>query len=46
MKHTAVVVVGADAWAETLRICLALAVGYDVIMVLASWVLYDFVVAA
>ena len=46
VSATTAVVVGADAWAETLRTGLALAVGYDVIMVLASWVLYDFVVAA
>ena len=39
-------VVGADAWAETLRTGLALAVGYDAIMVQVCWVLYDFVVAA
>ena len=46
VSATTAVVVGADAWVETLRVGLALAVGYDVIMVLASWVLYDFVVAA
>ena len=41
------VVVGADAWAGKLRTGLAFAVGYDaIIMALASWVLYDFVVAS
>ena len=46
VSGTTAVMVGAEGWQETLRIALALAVGYDVIMVLVSWVLYDFVVSA
>ena len=43
---TTAVVVGGDAMAEMLPASLALAAGYDVIMVLASWVLYDFVIGS
>ena len=40
------VLVGAQGWMLTLRTSLALACGYDVIMLLVSWVLYDFAVSA
>lgn len=36
--------VGGEVFAEGFMTSLALAAGYDVIMILASWVLYDFVV--
>ena len=45
VSGTTAVIVGADGWQDTLRIALALSAGYDVIMVLVSWVLYDFVVS-
>ncbi|MDO4290723.1 MAG: heme exporter protein CcmB [Eggerthellaceae bacterium] len=37
--------IGGDVMADTFTVSLALAAGYDVIMVLLSWVLYDFVVS-
>ncbi len=43
---TTAVVVGGDVMAEMLLPSLALAAGYDVIMILASWVLYDFVIGS
>ena len=43
---TTAVIVGADAWMDALRIGSAIAGGYDVIMALVSWVLYDYVVSA
>lgn len=43
---TTAVLVGGDVVAETFRISMVLAVGYDVIMILASWILYEFVVSA
>ena len=46
VSGTTAVVVGTEGWQDTLRIAFALAAGYDVIMVLVSWVLYDFVVSA
>ena len=36
---------GAVDWQNTVMIGLALGVGYDVVMVLVSWLLYDFVVS-
>ncbi len=43
---TTALLVGGDVMAETLVPSLALAGGYDVIMILVSWVLYDFVIGA
>ena len=40
------VLVGAEGWADTMTVSLALAGGYDVIMILLSWVFYDFVISA
>lgn len=45
VSATTAVLVGGDAMADALVVSLALAAGYDVIMILASWVLYDFVVS-
>lgn len=45
VSATGAVVSGADGWAQTLRVGLALAVGYDVIMLAVSWLLYDFAVS-
>ena len=45
VSATTAVLVGGDVMAETLGVSLALAGGYDIIMILASWVLYDFVVS-
>lgn len=46
VSATTAVIVGGDVLGETLAASLALAGGYDVIMILASWVLYDFVIGA
>lgn len=46
VSATTAVIVGGDVLGETLVASLALAGGYDVIMILASWVLYDFVIGA
>lgn len=43
---TTAVVVGGDVMTEMLPASLALAAGYDVVMILASWVLYDFVIGS
>lgn len=43
---TAAALVGGDALADSFATSLALAGGYDVVMLLASWVLYEFVVSA
>lgn len=43
---TTAAIVGADAWAELFTMPLALACGFDVVMLLVCWVLYDFVVSA
>lgn len=43
---TTAVIVGADGWLDALRIGAAVAGGYDIIMALVSWVLYDYVVSA
>lgn len=45
VSATVAVLVGGDAVHDVFSVSLALAAGYDVAMVLASWVLYDFVVA-
>ena len=46
VSATTAVLVGGDIVAETLPVSLTLAAGYDVIMILASWILYEFVVSA
>ncbi len=46
VSATTAAIVGGDLMAESFMVSLALAAGYDVIMILASWVLYDFVVGA
>ncbi len=46
VSATSVVVIGADGFMSTFKTSLALAGGYDVIMVLLSWVLYDYVISA
>ena len=43
---TTVVIVGSEGYMDTFVSSLALAGGYDVIMILLSWVLYDFVISA
>ena len=46
VSATTAVLIGGDVVADTLMVSLVLAVGYDVIMILASWILYEFVVSA
>jgi heme exporter protein B len=46
VSATTVAILGGDAVMDTYLPSLALASGYDVIMLLVSWVLYDFVVSA
>ena len=46
VSATTAVIVGAEGYADIMLTSLALAGGYDVIMILASWVLYDFVISA
>lgn len=41
-----VVLAGGDAWLDAFVPSIALAAGYDVVMLLLSWVLYDFVISA
>lgn len=43
---TTVVLAGSDVWMEAFVPSIALAAGYDVVMLLLSWVLYDFVISA
>ena len=43
---TTVVIVGSEGYMDVFVQSLALAGGYDVIMILLSWVLYDFVISA
>ena len=43
---TTVVIVGSEGYMDSFVSSLALAGGYDVIMILLSWVLYDFVISA
>lgn len=45
VSATTAALVGGEAMADSFAMSLALAAGYDVIMILASWVLYDFVVS-
>ena len=44
VSATTCALVGGDVFADGFFTSLALGAGYDVIMILASWVLYDFVV--
>ena len=46
VSATTACIVGGDVMADAFGISLILAAAYDVIMLLASWVLYDFVVGA
>lgn len=46
VSATTAAIVGAEGYADVMLTSLALAGGYDVIMILASWVLYDFVISA
>ena len=43
---TTAAIVGAEAWTDLFVMPLVLACGYDVVMLLVCWVLYDFVVSA
>ena len=45
VSATTAVIVGGETYMDTFTMSLALAGGYDVIMVLLSWVLYDFVIS-
>ena len=46
VSATGAVLTGAVDWQNTLLIGVALSAGYDIIMILVSWLLYDFVVSA
>lgn len=46
VSATTCAITGSDAFASTFTSSMALSIGYDVIMILVSWVLYDFVVSA
>lgn len=46
VSATTAVMCGAEGYMDTMVTSLALAGGYDVAMILLSWVLYDFVVSA
>ncbi len=46
VSATTAVLVGGDTALNTFMLSLVLAAGYDIIMVLLSWVLYDFVISA
>ncbi|MBP5313706.1 MAG: heme exporter protein CcmB [Eggerthellaceae bacterium] len=46
VSATGAMIVGADGCWDTFTVSLALAAGYDVVMLLVSWVLYDYVVSA
>ncbi len=46
VSATTAAIVGAEGYADVMLTSLALAGGYDVIMILLSWVLYDFVISA
>jgi len=43
---TTAAIVGADPWTDFFVMPLVLAGGYDIVMLLVCWVLYDFVVSA
>lgn len=44
VSATTAVLVGGDLMSDTLTVSLVLAFGYDIIMILLSWVLYEFIV--
>ncbi|MEG0070712.1 MAG: heme exporter protein CcmB [Raoultibacter sp.] len=46
VSATTVVILGSEGYMDTFIQSLTLAGGYDVIMILISWVLYDFVISA
>jgi len=46
VSATTATMLGGEVFAATWTVSLVLAAGYDVIMILAAWVLYDFVVTA
>ena len=46
VSATTVVLVGAEGCLDTFTVSMAMAVGYDIVMVLLGWVLYDFVISA
>ncbi len=46
VSATTATLLGGEVFAATWTVSLVLAAGYDVIMILAAWVLYDFVVTA
>lgn len=46
VSATTAAIVGADGFMDTFVPAIAMAGGYDVIMILVSWVLYDFVISA
>ncbi len=46
VSATQAVITGATDWQNTLMIGIALAGGYDIIMILVSWLLYDYVISA
>lgn len=46
VSATTAVMCGADGFMDAFVTSMALAAGYDVVMILVSWVLYDFVVSA
>ena len=46
VSATSAVIVGGEGFAELYSMSLLLAGGYDIIMILLSWVLYDFVISA
>ncbi len=46
VSATGAVMIGAEAFMDTFTPAIALAAGYDVVMILVSWVLYDFVISA
>ena len=46
VSATTAVVVGAEGYMDVMLTSLALGVGYDLVKLLASWVLYEFVISA
>lgn len=46
VSATTSVIVGAEGYLDVFMPALLLAIGYDLIMILVSWVLYDFVISA
>lgn len=46
VSATTAVIVGAEGYLDVFAPALLLAAGYDLIMILVSWVLYDFVISA